>query len=538
MKHQNLSVDKEGGNRDHTGQMATVGQTATVQKTFEGESMRMQKRAQTLALLFWVSACDMTGICKTDADCQPLHADAYCYVGKNSKPGSDGVCTRKPGGAVDEPDGGFVDKPGGGSVDEPGGGFVDEPGGGSGIEAVISSFSPLEAPHGAELLIQGKGFSAVPSENSVTLNGVPATLVSAIENEIVVKVPKSFRCTGPVRVTTGGKTAISDNDFTYVPTIVVSTLAGSGVDGFADGPGSEAQFANPQGMAIDTAGNLYVADNWNNRIRKITPLGEVSTLAGNGEGGLVNDIGSNAEFNSPEGIAIDPAGNLYVGDSLNHRIRKITPTSLVSTFAGSGDTDYEGGGFFNGLKSDALFRYPTGIAIDSAGNFYVADTWNHSIRKISAKGIVSTLAGNGQKGFADGTGSEAQFSYPQGMAIDAKTGNLYVADWRNHCVRKISPQGEVSTLVDDAGIVAQFAYPSGIAIDAKGNLYVAGNNRIRKVTPSGKVSLIVGSDEEGFADGPAETARFHWPDSVAINAEGTLYVAERGNNRIRKIILE
>jgi len=202
---------------------------------------------------------------------------------------------------------------------------------------------------------------------------------------------------------------------------------------FADGQGSAARFAAPSGIAIDAAGNLYVADTWNNRIRKVTPRGEVSTLAGNDKQGFADGQGSAARFYEPYGITSDAVGNLYVTDSSSHRIRKITPKGEVSTLAGSEE------GFADGKGSAARFRSPTGIAIDAAGNLYVADTNNHRIRKVTSKGEVSTLAGSGEKGFADGEGNAARFFEPSGIAIDAE-GNLYVTDSMNCRIRKIAIQ--------------------------------------------------------------------------------------------------
>ena len=265
------------------------------------------------------------------------------------------------------------------------------------------------------------------------------------------------------------------------PEGVVSTLAGlAGSSGSADGTGSAARFNYAQAAWPWTAsGNVYVADSGNNTIRKITPAGVVSTLAGlAGTPGSADGTGSAARFCYPYGVAVDGSGNVYVADSMNYTIRKITPAGVVSTLAGwpgsSGSTD--------GTGSAARFDYPTGVAVDGSGNVYVADTDNYTIRKITPAGVVSTLAGlAGTSGSADGTGSAARFDWPHGVAVDG-SGNVYVADTGNYTIRMITPAGVVSTLAgtagssgsaDGTGSAARFNYPYGVAVDGSGNVYVA-----------------------------------------------------------------
>ena len=315
---------------------------------------------------------------------------------------------------------------------------------------------------------------------------------------------------------------------------LVTTLAGS-TAGPADGVATAAQFNLPQSVAVDAAGNVYVAEGNNHRIRKITTAGAVSTLAGS-TFGFANGVGAAAQFNSPGGVAVDAAGNVYVADSNNNRIRKITAAGAVSTLAGSGTA-----GSANGDGSVAQFRNPGGVAVDAAGNVYVADTDNNRIRKVTAEGSVSTLAGS-TAGFADGSGAAAQFSLPFGVAVDA-AGNVYVADASNNRIRKVTALGVVSTLAgstdgfaDGSGAAARFSTPFDVAVDASGNVYVAdfSNNRIRKVTAAGVVSTLAGSTN-GFLDGSGAAAQFNLPQGVAVDAAGNVYVADWSNNRIRKI---
>jgi len=317
----------------------------------------------------------------------------------------------------------------------------------------------------------------------------------------------------------------------------VSTLAGSGAHGHHDGTGRSAQFWFPAGVAVDLDGNVYVADRTNCCIRKITPGGVVITLAGNGRMGSANGFGTEAQFDHPADVAVDSLGNLYVADTDNHRIRKITPERKVTTLAGSGTED-----FANGIGEEAQFNRPMGVAVDLSGNVYVGDTYNHRIRKITSEGEVSTFAGS-TEGYKDGTGADAQFYDPRGVAVDLFS-NVYVVDAGNFLIRKITPGGVVSTLAgsgvpgyhDGTGTEAQFNDSTGVAVDSKGNVYVAdsSNDFIRKITPGGVVSTFAGSTW-GYADGTATEAQFSRPESVAVDSSDNLYVADIANHRIRKI---
>src|SRR6266540_3313612 len=327
------------------------------------------------------------------------------------------------------------------------------------------------------------------------------------------------------------------------PAGVVTTLAGlAGITGSADGTGRAARFYYPYGVATDSSGNVYVADSSNSTIRKITPAGVVTTLAGEaGNTGYSADgTGSAARFSYPSGVATDSSGNVYVAD--RSTIRKITPAAVVTTLAGEAGN----GGSADGTGSAAQFSAPHGLATDSSGNVNVADAFNSAIRKITPAGVVTTLAGlAGSNGSADGTGSAARFYRPWGVATDS-SGNVFVAEFENSTIRKITPTGEVTTLAgqagsfgsaDGTGSAARFHNPQGVATDSSGNVYVADsfNHTIRKITPAGVVTTLAGlAGSYGSADGTGSAARFYDPLGVATDSSGNVYVADAGNNTIRK----
>jgi serine/threonine-protein kinase len=310
-----------------------------------------------------------------------------------------------------------------------------------------------------------------------------------------------------------------------------STLAGSGIQGNTNGTGTSASFAYPNGVALDKSGNVYVADVDNGVIRKITPEGLVS-----------NFTPRTLSLGYPYGVAVDDSGNLYVADNGPNLITKIAPSGVAITLAGGGT-----GVSTNGIGTAASFNHPIAIAVNDSGNVYVVDLESFLIRKITPNGNVTTLAGGGPGVYVNGIGTEASFSYARGVAAD-DSGNVYVADSENNVIRKISPTGLVTTLagsgtgldvVNGIGTDANFNNPYGVAVDSLGNVYVAdaGNNLIRKITSGGFVTTLAGSGVQGFSNGDGENASFNFPSGVAVDDSGNVYVADLGNNLIRKITI-
>lgn len=343
-------------------------------------------------------------------------------------------------------------------------------------------------------------------------------------------------------------------------TFTISTVAGNGGLGYTgDGGSATAASFHPWCVTLDSAGNLYISDWLNNVVRKVTVSGTISTVAGNGTLGYSGDGGAatSAQLAYPCGVAFDTSGDMFIADSANNVVREVTSAGVISTIAGDNILGYQGDG---SLATAAELYEPTGLAFDSAGNLYISDSGNNVIRIINTSGYVTTYAGVQEAGYSGDGGPprSAHFYYPKGIAIDS-AGDLFIADMGNSVIRKVSAAGVVSTVAGDgiagfsgdggSALSAQLDFPLSVAVDDSGNLYIAdiGNQRVREVSVNGDITTIAGNGSRGDSgnSGPATAAELNNPASVTVVscskavcdgvANGTVYVADEDNNLIRAL---
>jgi uncharacterized protein (TIGR03437 family) len=330
----------------------------------------------------------------------------------------------------------------------------------------------------------------------------------------------------------------------------ITTLAGNGSAAYSGdgGPANAAGLNHPRGLAVDSIGNVYISDVDNRRIRRVSPNGLITTIAGNGIPGDSGDGGLavNASLSDVTGLALDDAGNLYIADAGNRRVRKVTTGGIISTFAGTGIQGFSGDG---GPATSAQLNRPSSV-IFSTGSLYIADSSNQRIRRVSSNGTITTVAGNGVAGFSGdgGLATSASLMFPLGMVRDS-AGNLYFADGDNNRVRRISPDGVITTVAGNGAgrfagdqgpaISASLNIPEDVALDGAGNMFIAdaGNNRVRKIDSFGVITTLAGTGTDGYSGdgGPASEAVLNFPWGLTTDASGNVYIADRVNNRIRVV---
>ena len=407
-------------------------------------------------------------------------------------------------------------------------------------------FTGVAVDSAGNVYIAGSATSRIRKVSNGVITTVAGNGTGGFSGDNGSAISAQLNYPGGVAVDSAGNVYIADSGNSRIRKVsngVITTVAGGGMQLGDSGPATSAQVYGPTGVAVDPAGNLYMADTFDNRIRKVSN-GVITTVVGNGTPGFSGDGGpaTSAQLTGPLGVAVDSAGNLYIADSGNYRIRKVS-NGVITTVAGSGGPGYPLIGD-NGPAVRAQLN-PFGIAVDSGGNVYIADVGNNRMRKVS-NGVITTVAGNGTSGSGDDNGpaTSAQLDGPWGVAVDA-AGNLFIADVGNNRIREVS-NGVITTVAgtgaqgfsgdDGPATSVQLNAPTGVAVDLAGNLYIAdrNNNRIRKVS-GGVMTTVAGNGTLGFSgdNGPATGAQLNYPRGVAVDSAGDVYMADVGNNRIR-----
>lgn len=419
----------------------------------------------------------------------------------------------------------------------------------------ISNFGPLNV--GQYMVVVTNSYGSVSSTSAslqlppaLTISTQPASQTNLVGSNVSFSV--SVNGIGPL-------TYQWLFNGTNIPNNIISTVAGNGNISYSGdgGPAVGTGVAGPAAVVFDTYGNMYVASGPHNRVRMVDLNGIIATVAGNGNEDYSGDgmAATNTSVYNPNGLVFDPAGNLFIATSSNHRIRKVDINEVITTFAG---TNYNSniGGFSGdgGLASDATLNYPFGLARDLLGNLYIADSGNNRIRMVDTNGIITTVAGNGSAAYGGdgGAATNGALNNPLGVVLD-RQGNLYIADSGNDRIREVSTNGIITTFAGggsggDGGAatnaalnnpLASVSSPLGVALDSRGNLYIADGNKcsIREVDTNGIITTVAGNGSQTFSGdgGPATNASFNVPYGVAFDSAGNMYVADTGNNRIRKI---
>jgi sugar lactone lactonase YvrE len=406
----------------------------------------------------------------------------------------------------------------------------------------LTGFTPAMGKKGTIIKIQGKHFGSDASKVLLQINGLKAVVNAVTDTEITAVVPGKCGL-GKLALTVNSKEVTSETAFRYLYTATTSYFSG-GEAGYEDGTPQKSKFGTLYNIATNVEGIMFAADLGNCMVRRIETDGSTSTVVGSPHSGFKDGKGDQALMKFPIGIELTPDGSIYIADHQNHAIRKVSPDRMLTTVTGHPERP----GLVDGNLATARFKAPYGVKLDQMGTLWICDTENGVIRKVSREGQVSTFAGS-TPGYADGKLLEAKFYMPSYLNFDIK-GNVFIADKHNHCIRKITADGMVTTFAgtptkngyrDGEAGQAMFNQPCNIQIDKLGNLYVNDlwNHCIRLVYPDGYVTTLAGKGGiEGYKEGTGENVLFKHPQGCTLDKDGNLFVTDSANQRIRKLTIE